>query len=108
LIGLQRFHEAIPASKEALRLSDGKYSSYHFTLADAYFELENWQLAKQSYEKAAELNPKSFSAAYNVGLCYVKLGFYRDGARWYEEALKRDPNNAKRADILRSIEALRR
>jgi tetratricopeptide (TPR) repeat protein len=108
LIGLRRFQEAITASKASIRLSDGKYSWMHFTLGSAYFQLENWELSRQSFEKAAELDKTDFAAPYNIALCFTNLGYSRDAANWYEEALRRDPNNAKRTDILARIQALRR
>lgn len=108
LNNLQRFSEAINAAKEAIRLSDGKYSSMHFILGTAYFNAQNWQLAAQSYQKAAELNPKDDASAYNVGVCYARLAYYNDAARWYEEALRRNPNRDDREDLRRRIDALRR
>ena len=105
--GLRRFQEAINAAKQAIRLSDGKYGWMHFTLGYAYFESENWQAARQSYEKAAELNPKDDSAAYNLALCLVKLGYYRDAALWFEEVLRRNPDHPKKQEILNRIQALR-
>ena len=54
---LQRYNEAIIASKEALRLSDGKFPEMHFTLGSSYFDAENWELATRRLEKAAELDP---------------------------------------------------
>jgi hypothetical protein len=73
LLGLHRNQEAINASKQAIRLSDGKYGMMHFHLGSAYFETENWQFAKQSYEKAAELMPYSDGSAYNVALSLQHL-----------------------------------
>jgi tetratricopeptide (TPR) repeat protein len=108
LIGLHRPQEAVNAAQQAIRLSDGKWSSMHFHLSTAYFDMENWQLAQQSFEKAAELNAKDAAASYNVALCLVKLGFYRDAARWYEEVLRRNPNHPDREDIRERINILRR
>jgi tetratricopeptide (TPR) repeat protein len=108
LIGLRRFQEAINAAKQAVRLSDGKYGLMHFHLGYAYFEIENLEFARQSYEKAAELMPKEDASAYNVALCYQRLGFSLDAARWYEEALRRNPNRTDRQEVLNRIAALRR
>jgi tetratricopeptide (TPR) repeat protein len=105
---LQRFNEAITAAKEALRLSDGKYSSMHFVLGTSYFHVENWDLARQSFEKAAELDPKDDTSAYNVGVCYARLDYLSDAARWYEEALRRNPSRSDRDDLRQRIERLRR
>jgi tetratricopeptide (TPR) repeat protein len=107
LLGLHRNQEAINAAKQAIRLSDGKYGVMHFHLGDAYFETENWQFALQSYEKAAELLPNSDASAFNVALCFNKLGLFIDAAQWYEEVLRRNPNRTDKQDILRRISVLR-
>jgi len=107
LFGLRRFHEAINASNLAIKLSDGKYAAMHFTLGSAYFSMENWEFARQSYEKAATLMPTDSAAAYNVALCLARLGYYRDAANWFEEVLRRDPKHENRADILERIRKLR-
>jgi tetratricopeptide (TPR) repeat protein len=107
LIGLRRFKDAIKASKESVRLSDGKYSYMHFTLGTGYFELKNWDAARQSFEEAAELAPTNDAAAYNVALCLMHLGFDQDAASWYEEVLRRNPNPKQKQEILNRIRALR-
>jgi tetratricopeptide (TPR) repeat protein len=105
---LQRFNEAISASKEALRLSDGKYSFMHCTLGTSYFQMENWQIEEQSFQKAADLEPKDDAAPYNVAICYVHLGYFSDAAHWYEEVLRRNPQRADRDELRQRIQALRR
>ena len=107
LIGLRRFQEAINAGNQAIRLSDGKYATMHFHLGGAYFEVENWEFARQSYEKAAQLDPTETSAPYNIALCCARLGYYLDAAKWYEEVLRRNPNYPEKQDILNRIERLR-
>jgi tetratricopeptide (TPR) repeat protein len=107
LNNLHRPSEAITAAKEAIRLSDGKYSSMHFALGSAYFDSENWELARQSFQKAAELDPKDDAAAYNVAVCFVRLAYYNDAAHWYEEAIRRNPNRDDVDELRRRIRALR-
>ena len=107
LDGLHRYQEAINAAKEAIRLSDGKFGFMHFELGSAYGGTENWQLAQASYEKAAELTPTDSNAAYNVAICDARLGYRLDAARWYEEALRRNPARPDREDVLRRIQLLR-
>jgi tetratricopeptide (TPR) repeat protein len=107
LLGLHRNQEAINAAKQAIRLSDGKYWDMHFHLGSAYFETENWQFARQSFEKAAELMPTSDAAAYNVALCMQRMDLFLDAARWFEEALRRNPNRTDKQDLINRISALR-
>jgi tetratricopeptide (TPR) repeat protein len=108
LLGLRRFQEAINASKQAIRLSDGKYASMHFTLGSGYFGVEDWESARQSYEKASELDQTNAAAAYNVAVCLARLSLFHDAASWYEEVLKRDPNYPQKDDIRSRIQSLRK
>jgi S1-C subfamily serine protease len=107
LLGLRRFTEAVSPAEQAIRLSDGKYAMMHFALGSAHFELENYELSRQSYEKAAELDPKDSASVYNVALCYQRLKYWRDAAKWYEEYLRRKPDAPDRQDILERIRLLR-
>jgi tetratricopeptide (TPR) repeat protein len=106
-MGLRRFQEAINAIKQAIRLSDGKYAWTHFTLGSAYFETENWQLAEDSFQKAAELNKEDYKAPYNVALCLEHLGYHGDAVSWYEETLRRNPNQERKQEILKRIQIIR-
>jgi tetratricopeptide (TPR) repeat protein len=106
LVGQRRFTEAIASSKTAIRLSDGKFSWMHFTLGDAHFELKQWPEAVQAFTKAAELNPKDSSAAYNVAVSYYNSRYYSEALKWYREALQRNPNSTNKEEILRMIEQL--
>jgi tetratricopeptide (TPR) repeat protein len=107
LFRLRRFQEVVNAAQQAIRLSDGKYAWMHFRLASAYFELQDWEFARQSFQKSAELNPKMFASIYNVALCYSKLGYYRDAITWYEEYLRRNPNASDRTDVEATIKTLK-
>jgi len=106
LIGLRRFDEAVNAAQQAIRLSDGRYGWMHFHLGAAYFSLENWNFAVQSYEKAAELNPEEPAAAYNTALCHARLRHWSDAVRWYREYLKRNPNADDKTQVLETIRVL--
>ncbi len=105
---LHRNLEAVKSATEAIRLSDGKYASMHFALGAAEFDLENWDLARQSFQKAAELSPKDDASAYNIGLCFQRQGYFIDAAHWYEEVLRRNPNRSDRQELLQRIDTLRR
>lgn len=107
LYSLRRFEEAINASKQAIRLSDGKYAAMHFLLGNSYFELQEWPFAEQSFELAAQMNPTDTAAPYNVALCMVHLGDRADAAEWYQEVLRRNPNYPDAAEIRSRIAILR-
>jgi tetratricopeptide (TPR) repeat protein len=107
LFGLHRNYEAVTAAKEAIRLTDGKWAFMHFRLGSAYFELQNWELARDSYLKAAELDKRDPASAYNVALCLQNLRYFTDAATWYEEYLRRKPDSTDRDEILGRIRTLR-
>lgn len=107
LVGLHRYYEAVNAAQQAIRLSDGKYGSMHFRLGSAYFELQNWEFARESFERAAELQPTDPASAYNVALSYQRLRYFIDAAKWYEEYLRRKPNANDRSEIIELIRTLR-
>jgi tetratricopeptide (TPR) repeat protein len=106
LFGLRRFQEAINTSNQAIRLSDGKYAHMHFRLGNSYFELENWEFARQSFEKASELDPTDDAAPYNAALCFQNLGYRHDAAKWFREVLRRNPHHPDRPSIERKITQL--
>ncbi|MGB8521979.1 MAG: tetratricopeptide repeat protein [Candidatus Acidiferrales bacterium] len=107
LLGLHRPEEAVTSFQQAIRLSDGKYSFMHFNLGSAYFDLENWTFARDSFEKSAELNPKDAPSAYNVALCFIRMNYKLDAAKWYEEYLRRNPSASDAAQIRATIRRLR-
>jgi tetratricopeptide (TPR) repeat protein len=100
--------EAVSAAESAIRLSDGKFATMHFALGSANFDLENWERAAQAFQKAAELDPQSWEAAYNLALSLNRQHFYLDAARWYEEVLRRNPSHPEKTEILRRIQLLRK
>jgi tetratricopeptide (TPR) repeat protein len=106
LFGLRKFQEAVNASNQAIRISDGRYALMHFRLGASYFELGNWQFAEQSFEKAAELDLNLTAPAYNIALCFLNLGYRQDAVKWFREVLRRDPQYPDREAIQRRIAAL--
>jgi tetratricopeptide (TPR) repeat protein len=107
LTSTQRFYESRRCGERSIRLSDGKDSDYHFALGDAHFELKHWQLARQSYEKASELDTFNTAAPYNVAICFVRLGYYVDAGHWFSEVLHRDPAYPQKAEVLKRIAELK-
>jgi tetratricopeptide (TPR) repeat protein len=108
LEGAQRPTEAAAAAEEALRMSDGKYSSMHFAAGSAYFDLKDWSRCARAFSKATELESKDPAAPYNAGLCLAHQGYYHDAARMMEQVLVRKPDRADRAEIQRMITEWRR
>ncbi len=100
---LREFDEAIKAIDTAIALSDGKWGIMHFTRGLAYFDLQNWAAAQDSFERAADLDPKDADAAYNVALCLVNLRDSSDAVTWFREALRRNPRFPRSDEAERQI-----
>ncbi len=100
LLGLERNSESAVAAEQAIRLSDGRYSSMHFTAGSAYFALQDWSRCERAFRRADELAQQTTTnAAYNAALCLARQGYYRDAAQWMEKVLQREPRRGDRADI---------
>lgn len=104
----ERWSEAESAARNAIRLTDGRYSYHHFALGGALFEQKRWSESKTAYEQAAKLNTKDAAATYNVALCLMQLGFRTDAIYWYEETLRRNPKIDEADQIRRRLQELRR
>lgn len=58
--------------------------------------------AATAFKTASELSPTDPRPLYELGLLWDNLGYLDDAARWYDEALQRDPHhqNSLRRSIL--------
>ena len=78
-----------------------------FQKAEKLFEKEQWKAAIISYEKYREKNRKGKfykSATFQIGLCFQKLGMYKETKVFFREVWESFPNSveAKRAKGLLS------
>ena len=60
--------------------------------AGYYADLGEWQKARESLEKARQIDPKSVGALINLGNVSVKMKDFTSARKYFEEALKLDPN----------------
>jgi tetratricopeptide (TPR) repeat protein len=60
--------------------------------AGYYADLGEWQRARESLEKARQIDPKSVGALINLGNVSVKMKDFTSARKYFEEALKLDPN----------------
>jgi hypothetical protein len=95
--------EAAVVAEEAIRLTDGKSSAFHFDAGSAYFELKGWEQCSSAFEKASHLDQKDDAAPYHAAVCHARQGRPLDAARWMETALRRNPERSDRSDIEEQI-----
>jgi tetratricopeptide (TPR) repeat protein len=100
LADLERFSECIAAEQAAISGSDGKFPWMNFRLGYCYAKTENWSKAETSFRLAAEADKSDVVSAYNLGLVLSREGYTNDARQWFQEALRRKPDDALRASIL--------
>jgi tetratricopeptide (TPR) repeat protein len=60
--------------------------------AGYWADIGEWQKARESFEKAHQLDPKSAAALIALGQVSVEMKDFVSARKYYEEALKLDPN----------------
>lgn len=65
----------------------------YYNLANAYFELEEFDEASEYYRKALQYDPSLVQGSYNLARLYIQDGRYDDAVVLLESLLERDPEN---------------
>ena len=76
-------------------LTTEQYPNYAEGFNDAagyWVDVQEWQKAREMLEKAHELNPKSVGGLMNLGNVSVEMKDFSGARKYYEEALKLEPN----------------
>jgi len=100
---LAQYTECIVAAKNAVRTSDGKYPYMHFDLGSCYFSTQNWAMAANSFQIAAEGDKTDVASAFNLALSFENLERESDAQEWFREALRRNPDSDLKARIMKFL-----
>ena len=65
-----------------------------YNLGIVYEKMKQFSKAKEAYEKAIELEPKSFDAIYNLGLFYTELKEFSKAIECFNNIIENDPNDS--------------
>jgi len=60
--------------------------------AGYWADIGEWQKARESVEKAHQLDPKSVGALLNLGNISIEMKDFTTARKYFEEAVKLDPN----------------
>ena len=76
--------------------------------AGYYADLGEWQKARESLEKARQIDPKSVGALINLGNVSVKMKDFTSARKYFEEALKLDPKGEYAQEAKKALRKLNR
>lgn len=100
---LQRYSECISAYQSAISVSDGKYPWMNFQLGNCYFDTENWSMAAAAFRRSAEADKTDAASAFNEGLSLARQGYGADAREWFNEALRRKPDDDLKIKIVSAL-----
>lgn len=89
----EMFPQAIESYKRVIELDPTKFRSIYMQLGYAYQKVQAYGDAVGAYGQALEKDPKSFAAAYNMGICYFRLNNMDLAIDAYRKALVLQPKN---------------
>ncbi len=101
LARLKRYDEAVKAFQETLKLDPNRAGGYN-NLGSAFAMSGQFEAALAQYRRALALEPND-PPWCNIGYVYTQLGKPADAREAYNQALRRDPGNARAAEALKNL-----
>jgi tetratricopeptide (TPR) repeat protein len=92
-------------------LATQQYPNYAEGFNDAagyYADLGEWQKAREFLEKAQQIAPKSVGALINLGNVSVKMKDFTSARKYFEEALKLEPNGQYAQEAKEALRKLKK
>jgi len=77
-------------------------------VAGYYVDIGEWQKAREQLEKARQINPKSVGALMNLGKVSVEMKDFSGARKYYEEALKLEPNGQYAQEAKETLRKLKK
>jgi tetratricopeptide (TPR) repeat protein len=71
--------------------------------AGYWADIGEWQKARELFEKAHQINPKSVGVLVNLGNVSVEMKDFASARKYFEEALKLDPNDQGAKEALQEL-----
>ncbi|NVM16887.1 MAG: tetratricopeptide repeat protein [Candidatus Lokiarchaeota archaeon] len=88
--------------KRIIELDPNNYRA-HYNLGIAYFNLDLFEEALNSYEMAISINPDYKHSYYNIGLLHEATENFEKAVKAYEKALEIDPNYVYAMHALKAV-----
>ncbi|WP_338827768.1 tetratricopeptide repeat protein [Neomoorella thermoacetica] len=102
LNSLQRYLEALNLLSfiETGGMKSKELVEWHLVRGNAYFGLEDWNMAADCYFEAYSLNPNDPELLYRIGLLMVKLERWEDAENAFAGVLRFEPGNKDACTLL--------
>jgi len=71
--------------------------------AGYWADIGEWQKARELFEKAHQINPKSVGVLINLGNVSVEMKDFASARKYFEEAVKLDPSDQEAKQALRKL-----
>ncbi len=76
--------------------------------AGYWADMGEWQKAREMVEKAHQIDPKSVGALLNLGNISVEMKDFASARKYFEEAVKLDPNGEYGRDAKEALQKLKK
>ena len=91
---LERQAQGVPMEDSKLKDLPAMSAADYERLGDTYFSRGQLPIARVKYQKALELDPRSWRLEYKLGTLLLRLGIPADALPFYQSIVARDPSNS--------------
>lgn len=91
---MERQAEGVPVEEEKLKDLPAMSSSDYERLGDTYLTRGQMGLARSKYQKALELDPRSWRLEYKIGSILLRQNAPGEALPYFQSMTVRDPNNS--------------
>ena len=89
-----RFQLAIKEGRQAVAMDSSFYGS-HLSLGNVYFQMSDYRLAAEAYERALRLAPERLGIVNNLALACLRMGDHQRAIQVYQHSIAVDSCSAK-------------
>ncbi len=99
-----RLQEALEVTRKGLEYKPDFVSGL-VVHAKVLFDLKEYRLAIQNFEKSLALSPKNLLSLRFTALCYLKMGQRQKAMNYINELLRLNPEDREALELVRQIES---
>ncbi len=91
---MERQAEGVPVEEDTLKDLPAMTAADYEKLGDTYLGRGQANLAAAKYQKALDLDPRSWRLEYKIGTILLRKGAPQEALPYFQSIVQRDPNNA--------------